>query len=83
MTRKIAVLADAVHSAARPGAANPVPATTARPGPGRHPTRQGKRGILIHVDLELARRLKHLAVERDTSLQALGVEAFQQLLASK
>ena len=83
MTRKIAVLADAVHSAARPVALKSVPATTASPGPGRSPTRQGKRGILIHVDPELARRLKHLAVERDTSLQALGVEAFQQLLASK
>ena len=32
---------------------------------------------------EMARRLKHLAVERDTNLQALGVEAFQRLLAGK
>ena len=39
--------------------------------------------ILIHVEPELARRLKHLAVERDTSLQALGVEAFTRLLAGK
>ena len=31
----------------------------------------------------MARRLKHLAVERDTNLQALGVEAFQRLLAGK
>ena len=83
MTRKITVLADAVHSASRPSAANPVPATSARPGPGRSPTRQGKRGILIHVDPELARRLKHLATDRDTTLQALGVEAFQRLLAGK
>lgn len=36
--------------------------------------------ILIHVDPEMARRLKHLAVERDTTLQALGIEAFTRLL---
>ena len=79
-------LAGAVHGAARPGAAKPVPATTSRLSPagrGRSPSRQGKRGILIHVDPELARQLKHLAVERDTSLQALGVEALQRLLAGK
>ena len=82
MTRKTNVLADAVHgAAAHPSAAKPLPATTARPGRSR--SRQGKRGILIHVDPELARRLKHLAVERDTSLQALGVEALQRLLAGK
>ena len=71
-------LAGAVH-----GAARPVASTTSSPGRGRSRSRQGKRGILIHVDPELARRLKHLAVERDTSLQALSVEAFQRLLAGK
>ena len=81
MTRTIRDLAGAVHGAARPGAAKPVPSTTARPGRGR--SRQGKRGILIHVDPELARRLKHLATDQDTTLQALGVEALQRLLAGK
>ena len=83
MTRTTRDLAGAVHGAARPSAAKPLPATTARPGRSRSRSRQGKRGILIHVDPELARRLKHLAVERDTSLQALGVEALQRLLAGK
>ena len=32
---------------------------------------------------EMARRLKHVAVEGDTSLQALGVEAFTRLSAGK
>ena len=40
-------------------------------------------GILICGESETARRVKHLAVERDTSLQALGVEAFTWLLAGK
>ena len=83
MTRKTTVRADAVHgAAAHPSAAKPLP-TTARPGRGRSRSRQGKRGILIHVDPELARRLKHLATDRDTTLQALGVEALQRLLAGK
>ena len=83
MTRTTRDLAGAVHGAARSAAAKPVPSTTSRPGRGRGRSRQGKRGILIHVEPELARRLKHLAVERDTNLQALGVEAFQRLLAGK
>ena len=81
--RKTIDLAGAVHGAAQPPAATPAPPTTATPKPGRGPSRRGKHGILIHVEPELARRLKHLAVERDTSLQALGVEAFTRLLAGK
>ena len=79
--RKTIDLAGAVHGAAQPAAVTP--ATTSTPGPGRAPSRRGKHGILVHVDPELARRLKHLAVERDTSLQALGVEAFTRLLAGE
>ena len=82
--RKTIDLAGAVHGAAQLGAAATLaPATTSTPRPGRGPSRRGKHGILIHVEPEMARRLKHLAVERDTSLQALGVEAFTRLLASK
>ena len=76
--RKTIDLAGAVH-----GAAQPTAATTSMPRPGRGPSRQGKHGILIHVEPEMARRLKHLAVERDTSLQALGIEAFTRLLTGK
>ena len=83
MTLKTRDLAGAVHDAAQPTAAKPLPSTTASPGRGRSRSRQGKRGILIHVDPDLARRLKHLATDRDTTLQALGVEAFQRLLAGK
>lgn len=81
--RKIIDLAGAVHGAAQPAAATPAPAMTETPKPGRGHSRRGKHGILIHVEPEMARRLKHLAVERDTSLQALGVEAFTRLLAGK
>ena len=33
--------------------------------------------------MAMARWLKHLAVERDTSLQSLGADAFQWLLVGK
>ena len=84
MTRTTRDLAGAVHGAAQPRtAARQTQATTSTSRPGRSRSRQGKRGILIHVDPELARRLKRLAVDRDTTLQALGVEALTQLLATR
>ena len=36
---------------------------------------KGKRGVLIHVSPELSRRLRQLALDEDTTLQALGLEA--------
>ena len=53
----------------------PRPATKVTPG------RIGKKGILTQLDIDTARRLKMLAVEQDTTLQALGAEAFEALLA--
>lgn len=52
----------------------PRPATKVTPG------RIGKKGVLTQLDQDTARRLKMLAVERDTTLQALGEEAFDELL---
>ena len=40
-------------------------------------------GMLIHIDPELSRRLKHLSVDEDKTLQQLGVEALERLLASR
>ena len=46
-------------------------------------SRVGKKGMLIHIDLGLSRRLKHLAVDEDKTLQQLGVEALEMLLAAR
>ena len=54
-----------------PGAASP---------PRRAASRVGKRDILIHIEPEMVRRLKQLALDRDTILQAIGVEAFELFL---
>ena len=35
----------------------------------------------MYVEPEVVRRLKHLATDHDTTLRALGVEAFERLLA--
>ena len=40
----------------------------------------GKKGVLIHVDPELARQLRILAAIQDRSLQAVGVEALENIL---
>ena len=51
-----------------------------RPAAKVTPGRIGKKGVLTQLDMDLARRLKILAVEHDTTLQALGEEAFAALL---
>ena len=38
-------------------------------------SRRNKKGVLFRVDPEIAKRLKLLAVEQDTTIEALGVEA--------
>ena len=74
-------LAAAVHGAGQPQrSARPAleaPGTVRSTQPA---SRQGKRGVVVYVDPDTLRRLKHLAIDRDTTLQALGVEAFEALL---
>ena len=66
-------LASAVHDAGKP-----------RPGPDattRVPkSRQGRKGVLIHVTPDMSKALRQLALDEDTTLQALGEEAFERLL---
>ena len=42
--------------------------------------RRRKREIVTYVETETARRIKMLAAQHDTTLQALGVEAWHLLL---
>ena len=46
-------------------------------------SRVGKKGMLLYIDQALSRRLKHLAVDEGKTLQQLGVEALELLLASR
>jgi hypothetical protein len=42
--------------------------------------RRGVKAVLIKLNEEAWRELRHLAVEKDTTLQALGIEALNDLL---
>ena len=54
--------------------------TPPRPAAKVTPGRIGRKGVLTQLDQDTARRLKILAAENDTTLQALGEEAFEALL---
>ena len=76
-------LATAVHGAAQKTEPERLP-SRARTKPGlRGESRQGKKGILIHVEPELRRELRRIAVNEDTTLQALGVEALTRLIEER
>ena len=66
-------LATAINRAAG-GASQGVAAGTTK-GAQVPTSRQGKKGVVFHVDPEIAKRLKMLAVEHDTTIEALGIEA--------
>jgi hypothetical protein len=63
-----------------PPAENPAP-----PSPGGYyrPSRAGKRLIAGHFDPKVAKQLKLLAVEEDTSIQALLEQALDLLFVKK
>ena len=72
-------LVSAVHNAGK--SAEP----TAGPVATRHvpKTRQGTKGILTHVTPTMSKALRQLALDEDTTLQALGLEAFERLLEER
>ncbi len=59
--------------------------TATEPGPPKfyRPSREGKRLIAGHFDPKVAKQLKLLAVEEDTSVQALLEEALDLLFVKK
>ena len=71
-------LASAVHDASGP------PRTTNRKR--RYTTastRDGTKGVLTYVRPPLAKQLRRIALEEDTTMQALGVEALEALVRSR
>ena len=47
---------------------------------GARPDRAGKKGVVLHLPLDLWRSLKILAAKQDTTMQALGIRAIEDLL---
>ena len=46
-------------------------------------SREGKKGVLIHVSPQLFKQLQQLALAEDTPVHALGMEAFEAFLARR
>lgn len=84
-----AVLERQAHTPPPPAPAPRHPARAAEiaaePGPRKfyRPSREGKRLIAGHFDPKVAKQLKLLAVEEDTSVQALLEEALDLLFVKK
>lgn len=62
--------------------------TPPAPAPGsraatRAPSREGKRAVTFYVDPTAAKQLSRLSVDEDTSVQALMVEALNDLFAKR
>ena len=87
-------LASAVHSAGREPARVPEQTDVARTSAGsepegapqgqtrgyRPPSRAGTKAVVIHVEPSLSKSIRRLALEMDTTVQALGLEALEDLL---
>lgn len=46
----------------------------------RPPSRIGTKAVVIHVEPSLSKSIRRLALEMDTTVQALGLEALEDLL---
>ena len=46
------------------------------------PDRAGKKGVVLQLPVDLWRELKVLAARKDTTLQALGLQALEDLLST-
>ena len=49
----------------------------------RPSSREGKKGVLIYVSPGLSRELRQLALDEDSTVQALGHEALDSLLVQR
>jgi len=70
-------LSDAVHGAAQAGQHN---------SSSKVPSRSGKgvtKAVLLRLPLDLHRKMRQLALDEDTTLQMLGLEALRRLLENR
>ena len=76
MVKRKSSLADAVHGAARADTHIRLKAPSqSHPGV--------TKGVLLRLPVDLHRKLRQLALDEDTSLQGLGVEALEQMLEKR
>ena len=58
----------------------PKPEPVTAPASNLAPSRRGKKGIIVYVDPTVAKRLRQLALDNNSSVQKLGEEALNMLL---
>ena len=64
----------------------PVPVATKRRTPRRDwrgKARKGRKGVLIYLDPKLAKQIRQLALDEDGTVQVLGHEVLESLLAQR
>ena len=90
MAKRKSSLADAVHGAAGRTVSTPrrLPERrsavgTFKPRSRASPKASGTKGVLLRLPVNLHRELRLLALDEETSLQQLGLEALEMLLASR
>ena len=74
MARRRQSLSEAVHGAAKPAGGS---------APDSVPDQGATKGLLLRLPSELHRRLRQLALDEETSMQALGLEALEQILQER
>ncbi len=72
----------AVEPKPDPMVAEPLPLPPTRAST-KAPSREGKAAVTMYVDPATAKQLKRLAVDEDTSIQTLMVEALNDLFAKR
>ena len=83
MAKNASALLAAVNKAASDPTPKPVEAPTPPPRKFERPSRTGTKFIAGHFDPSVARQLRMLAVEEDTTVQALLAEALDLLFVKK
>ena len=83
MTTRENSLQAVLDQTAKTEAAEPIERSTSQAGKFYRPSREGRRLIAGHFDPKVAKELKMLAVEEETTVQALLEEALQLLFVKK
>lgn len=83
MVRRGPVSAGAANLPTGAGTSTPKPATLSPQTGGKPSSRAGKRVLSVFITPEAWKQLRTLAIEEETTTQALGIEAVNMLFAAR
>ena len=67
----------------KPDLASALRRASAGAAPGKRPERVGKKGFVVYLDPELLHQVKTVALAERKTLQEIGVEVLEELVASR